>query len=106
MNCRDTLKRSPCALTSVETPGGQCPYSTGLLPIRFVQELRFSDALALHAQYRAPPRVCQHARGQVEHLACAVINGADRLALCIDLNVNGPLEKLLNLGLDSRLSFQ
>ena len=39
------------------------------------------------------------------HLAGAPVDPDVKAPVILDLNVNGPLEKLINLGLDSRLSF-
>lgn len=48
----------------------------------------------------APP-----GRSATLHIAGAPLDPGVKAPVTLDLNVNGPLEKLLNLGLDSRLNF-
>ena len=40
------------------------------------------------------------------HISASPVDPSIKAPVILDLNVNGPLEKLLNLGLDSRLSFK
>ncbi len=51
-----------------------------------------------------PPNVPEGRSAQL-HVAGEPVDPQVKAPVILDLNVNGPLEKLLNLGLDSRLSF-
>ncbi|HTL67566.1 MAG TPA: YdbH domain-containing protein [Lacunisphaera sp.] len=67
---------------------------TGLLKLK-VNELR----LDIHPPGAPPERSAQL------HLAGEPMDPTVKAPVTLDLNVNGPLERLLNLGMDSRLSF-
>lgn len=67
---------------------------SGLLKLK-VNELR----LDIHPPGAPPNRSAQL------HLAGEPFDPSVKAPVTLDLNVNGPLEKLLNLGMDSRLSF-
>ncbi|HVZ65407.1 MAG TPA: YdbH domain-containing protein [Lacunisphaera sp.] len=67
---------------------------SGLLKLK-VNELR----LDIHPPGAPPERSAQL------HLAGEPVDPTVKAPVTLDLNVNGPLEKLLNLGMDSRLSF-
>lgn len=68
---------------------------SGLLKLA-ISELRFDIRPP-----NAPP-----GRSATLHLVGAPLDPAVKAPVTLDLNVNGPLEKLLNLGLDSRLNFR
>lgn len=86
-------------LTGGATPGTPAfavlqRVETGLLKLQ-VNELRLEIR---------PPNAPEGRTAQL-HLAGEPLDKSVKAPVTLDLNVNGPLEKLLNMGLDSRLSF-
>jgi hypothetical protein len=67
---------------------------SGLLKLK-VSELRLDIR---------PPDAPENRSAQL-HIAAAPVDPQLTAPVILDLNVNGPLEKLINLGLDSRISF-
>jgi len=67
----------------------------GLLKLR-ISELR----LDIRPPAAPPGRSAQL------HIAGSPVDPTVKAPVVLDLNVNGPLEKLLNLGMDSRVSFK
>jgi hypothetical protein len=67
---------------------------SGLLKLK-VSELRLDIR---------PPNAPENRSAQL-HVAGEPVDPQVKAPVILDLNVNGPLEKLINLGLDSRISF-
>jgi hypothetical protein len=84
--------------------GGMSPNSPGYAVLEKVEsgllKLKVSELRLDIRPPNSPP-----GRSAQLHLAGEPVDPTVKAPVTLDLNVNGPIEKLLNMGMDSRLSF-